>query len=219
MIVLDGVAHITAREAAELLAPDVTTMLITDWRRRGLLTPVAQLDRANIYRYADILAVEHRTATSRYGRNRRRTARAHPSLLKIDRTGTISDQMPAVDPALFQDVVYYVRFADRIKIGTTSNLPTRLAQIPHDELLVIEPGSLPLERLRQRQFADTLVAGQREWFTISNQLVEHVAMLLGHFGPASRLRLDVPVPPAADDEPRSRRKNSAWWREPSHKRR
>ena len=35
------------------------------------------------------------------------------------------------------DVVYYLRFDDRVKIGTTANLPQRLAAIRHDEFLAL----------------------------------------------------------------------------------
>lgn len=50
-------------------------------------------------------------------------------------------------------VVYYLRFGDRIKIGTTTNLRTRLISVPCDEVLAVEPGSYALERERHEQFA------------------------------------------------------------------
>ena len=65
------------------------------------------------------------------------------------------------------NVVYYIRFGDRIKIGTTGNLTGRLMTLPHDELLATEPGGIELEKQRHRQFAADLVAG-REWFRPAN---------------------------------------------------
>ena len=43
------------------------------------------------------------------------------------------------------DVVYYLRWHDRIKIGTSSQPRRRVAAIRHEELLAFEPG----DRVRQ----------------------------------------------------------------------
>lgn len=77
-----------------------------------------------------------------------------------------------VDPPLSEPVVYYLRFADRVKIGTTQNLTKRLGVIPHDELLATEPGSAPLEARRHRQFAADRIV--REWFKMSPELMAHI---------------------------------------------
>lgn len=79
-------------------------------------------------------------------------------------------------------VVYYIRWADRIKIGTTGNLEKRLRQLPYDEVLATEPGSTGRERERHSQFAHLLVAGQREWFHDAPELRAHVATLLDGAG-------------------------------------
>lgn len=71
--------------------------------------------------------------------------------------------------------MYYIRFADRVKIGTTRNIKKRLAVIPHDEVLGLEPGGYELERARHRQFAALRVTG--EWFEYGDALREHVASL------------------------------------------
>ena len=52
------------------------------------------------------------------------------------------------------DVVYYLRYADRVKIGTTSNPRQRFAAIRHDDVLAFERGDRRLERHRHAQFAD-----------------------------------------------------------------
>lgn len=70
-------------------------------------------------------------------------------------------------------LVYYVRFSDRVKIGTTHNLAKRLADVPHDEVLATEPGGLILERQRHEQFAHLRV--HREWFTLTPELADHIA--------------------------------------------
>ena len=75
------------------------------------------------------------------------------------------------------EVVYYLRFGDRVKIGTTTNLQQRLIAIPHDEVLATEPGGPYVERQRHQQFKHLQVRGgrYREWFAITPELVDHIA--------------------------------------------
>jgi hypothetical protein len=72
-------------------------------------------------------------------------------------------------------IVYYMRFGDRIKIGTTTNLRSRLTSVPCDEVLAVEPGSYELERMRHDQFAESRITG--EWFGQSEELLSHIASL------------------------------------------
>lgn len=71
-------------------------------------------------------------------------------------------------------VVYYIRFGDRIKIGTTDNLRNRLAALPYDQVLFTEPGSYELENQRHKQFRRHLVRGQREWFHAHPELLDFI---------------------------------------------
>jgi hypothetical protein len=74
------------------------------------------------------------------------------------------------------DVVYYLRFRDRIKIGTTANPRQRLAKIWHDELLAFERGDRLVEYRRHVQFAGSRL-DRSEWFTVTPELEEHVRRL------------------------------------------
>lgn len=76
-----------------------------------------------------------------------------------------------------REVVYYVRFGDRVKIGTTKNLQDRLAFIPHDEVLATEPGGVYVERRRHAQFKHlrARVGRSREWFSLAPELTDHIA--------------------------------------------
>lgn len=74
-----------------------------------------------------------------------------------------------------RNVVYYIRFSDRVKIGTTSNLKSRLGDLPYDELLGTEPGGLSLEQYRHEQFAQYRLVG--EWFSMSPKLIQHIDAL------------------------------------------
>ena len=73
------------------------------------------------------------------------------------------------------DVVYYLRFGDRVKIGTTANPRQRLAAIWHHEVLAFERGDRLLERRRHTEFADDRLGG--EWFRLSPAVRDHIAVV------------------------------------------
>ncbi len=73
------------------------------------------------------------------------------------------------------EVVYYLRYDRRVKIGTSRRPRQRLSNIRHDELLAFEPGGRAVEQARHRQFADIREGG--EWFTLTRQLDAHIAAL------------------------------------------
>lgn len=80
-------------------------------------------------------------------------------------------QIVAVDEPAAGEMVYYMRFGDRVKIGYTTNLTSRLKAVPNDELLATEPGTRAVEAARHRQFRELRLTG--EWF-------DHVEPLIGH---------------------------------------
>jgi hypothetical protein len=79
-------------------------------------------------------------------------------------------------PSVRVDVVYYLRFQDRIKIGTSGNPRSRLAQLRYDELLAFERGDRILEHQRHMQFAEYRFPGS-EWFTAHRALIRHIRSL------------------------------------------
>lgn len=83
------------------------------------------------------------------------------------------------------DVVYYLRFDERIKIGTTANPRQRFAAIWHDEVLAFERGDRALERARHAQFAAERF-GRTEWFAASDALCAHTAVVAGGVDPWNR---------------------------------
>lgn len=72
-------------------------------------------------------------------------------------------------------LVYYIRFGDRVKIGYTTNLKSRLRVLPHDEVLATEQGSMSVERARHATFDALRVTG--EWFRYEEPLVSHIESL------------------------------------------
>lgn len=76
------------------------------------------------------------------------------------------------------DVVYYLRYADRVKIGTTASPRQRFAAIMHDELLAFERGDRTLERARHALFSEERF-GSTEWFALSPHLRAHIDRVAG----------------------------------------
>lgn len=78
-------------------------------------------------------------------------------------------------------VVYYVRLGNHVKIGTTRNLPARLASlyVDHDPelLLAVEPGDAHVETQRHVQFAAERAYRNRELFNPSRRLLAHIEQL------------------------------------------
>nr|WP_314844319.1 GIY-YIG nuclease family protein [uncultured Microbacterium sp.] len=70
------------------------------------------------------------------------------------------------------EVVYYIRYDRRVKIGTSRRPRQRLASIRHEELLAFEKGGRAVEQARHRQFAEVREGG--EWFTLSPALGSHI---------------------------------------------
>lgn len=73
------------------------------------------------------------------------------------------------------EVVYYIRYDRRVKIGTSRRPRQRLASIRHEELLAFEQGGRAVEQARHREFADMREGG--EWFTLTPRLESHIAGL------------------------------------------
>lgn len=73
------------------------------------------------------------------------------------------------------EVVYYLRYDRRVKIGTSTQPKRRLSRIRHDELLAFERGGRDVEQRRHREFAETREGG--EWFTLDDRLGSHVGAL------------------------------------------
>ncbi|MGO4298941.1 GIY-YIG nuclease family protein [Leifsonia sp. RAF41] len=88
----------------------------------------------------------------------------------------VGDTPPADAVATRVDVVYYLRYRDRIKIGTTANPVQRFASLPHDEVLAFERGDRTLEHVRHVEFAHLRIPGT-EWFETDPALLSRVERL------------------------------------------
>jgi hypothetical protein len=89
------------------------------------------------------------------------------------RVGDIPDETVTT---LRVDVVYYIRYRDRIKIGTSGNPRLRLSALLHEEVLAFELGGRVLEQQRHAQFASHRISGS-EWFHSHDALTEHIRVI------------------------------------------
>lgn len=120
---------------------------------------------------------------------------------KVNRDGEHARPVELIDGK--PTVVYYLKFGDRVKVGTTRNLPMRLQNIPHDEVLAIEPGDRTHERRRHLQFGDTRKQG--EWFELDANMEDHAAHLRELYGqPEKAWRKWIHEANAMKDTPKKR---------------
>ena len=85
------------------------------------------------------------------------------------------------------DIVYYLRFGDRVKIGTTTNPRQRFAALRHEEVLAFERGDRRLEQRRHAEFAAER-QGRSEWFELTDRLRAHIDTVAGGTLPWDRWR-------------------------------
>lgn len=82
-----------------------------------------------------------------------------------------------------RSVVYYVRLADHVKIGYTTNLRERVSQlrVGREALLAVEPGWREVEAQRHAMFAAER-QGKREDFNPSRRLLLHIDATHSKYG-------------------------------------
>lgn len=81
-----------------------------------------------------------------------------------------------------KSIVYYIRRADLIKIGTTTDPHGRFSDLRPDEILAFEPGGPQVEAQRHRQFSWCRVGKRSEYFRQTPGLLGHIANLVTEHG-------------------------------------
>jgi hypothetical protein len=76
------------------------------------------------------------------------------------------------DFSKFGSMVYYMKFSDRVKIGTSIDLKRRLEEVTNDCLMATEPGDTVTEKERHSQFKQYHIRG--DWFELSDAIIEHI---------------------------------------------
>jgi hypothetical protein len=81
-----------------------------------------------------------------------------------------------------KSIVYYIRRADLIKIGTTADPHSRFSDLRPDAILAFEPGDHESEMRRHRQFAWCRVGKRGEYFRQTPGLLAHIENLRQQHG-------------------------------------
>lgn len=116
-------------------------------------------------RWADALTEQQ--ITDQDAEERRRRMTEHRRMALDDR-----HQYEPLKPESTEGLVYFIRFGDRIKIGFTTNLQSRMKAIPYDEILMVTPGTMDDERQCHQAFAHLRETG--EWFRADPELLAFI---------------------------------------------
>jgi hypothetical protein len=92
-------------------------------------------------------------------------------------------ELPPVEPEQWlrlpdsrTHIVYFLRFGDRVKIGTTTAPERRFKDLPHDEVIGTIPGDVKVERQWHLVWADHRIVG--EWFQATPELLAAIHQAL-----------------------------------------
>lgn len=91
---------------------------------------------------------------------------------KAHRADAAHELRDAIENSRTVGIVYYIKFRDVVKIGTTRRPANRLGNLPWEYLLAIEPGGREIESERHETFRADWIQG--EWFELSPALAEHL---------------------------------------------
>lgn len=80
--------------------------------------------------------------------------------------------------------VYFIRLGSRVKIGFSTNVRSRLADLPHEQVLGVIPGTFADENRLHKQFAHLRTTG--EWFRAEPELLEFIAKNAKPYVPPTR---------------------------------
>lgn len=81
-----------------------------------------------------------------------------------------------------QSTVYYIAVRGYVKIGYTSNMQARMANLLPDAILATEPGARDVEKRRHQQFAHIRGSLGREYFTPHPDLEAHIEAVRAEHG-------------------------------------
>lgn len=69
-------------------------------------------------------------------------------------------------------VVYFIRFRDAVKVGTTGDLSARMNDLPWEEIIGLAPGGIHVEVKHHRNLRPYRIYG--EWFELTDEVVEYI---------------------------------------------
>ncbi|MGW4641820.1 GIY-YIG nuclease family protein [Sphaerisporangium sp. NPDC004334] len=95
------------------------------------------------------------------------------TIRRLEQRTATPDEDKRLAAAGHRDVVYILRFGDRIKIGYSANFRRRMSEVPYDELLLVLPGTRAHESALHEIFKEHRISG--EWFHPHEDILKFVA--------------------------------------------
>lgn len=161
---LDGRAPIYRPiDFGALLCPGCSHKLVTEVKTRRL-TCFHCSGRFTVEQVRKSMKGRSQVDAARVEQERRRRHAEH-----IEELRALADEARQDNAA---GIVYYIRFRDAVKIGTTTAPARRLSGLPWDELMAVEPGGRAVEQLRHAEWAEHRLNG--EWFEMTDALAEFI---------------------------------------------
>lgn len=77
-------------------------------------------------------------------------------------------------------VVYYMKFGQHVKIGFSTNLPSRARDLKPEAVIAVEPGARGEETTQHLRFLDKRVHG--EFFQLDHELIQYINMVRATYG-------------------------------------
>lgn len=146
------------------------TFIASEWVAAGIVMTDELM--AAVAKLAEYQLERERQAEAAHAQQ---TARAAASIATpAPKAGTFGDEA--------RGSVYYIRRGPFVKIGTTTNLRTRMRDLMPDEILAVEPGSYTLERTLHGRFAALRIAPDCEYFRLTDELESHIAQVVAQHG-------------------------------------
>jgi hypothetical protein len=125
-----------------------------------------------------IRAAEHRRRETRFQKVAASYQPAGAAPLSVPALKPEVDPKPWLIPdGKHSPVVYFIQNGDRVKIGTTTNLRSRISALslrPTDIVLLVN-GGRPFEQALHKRFASVRV-GNTEWFANSGPVAEYIVI-------------------------------------------
>lgn len=130
------------------------------------------MDPTNMHVVREAIAAARRLHAKGYSPTAESSFTQDPARMQVQKTYT---GVPTWATGPHEPLVYYMRLGTLCKIGTSTNLETRLATLNPEELLTVEAGGRDVELARHIQFKDLRQHG--EWFRYEGKLQEWIADL------------------------------------------
>lgn len=150
----------------------------------GCLTGITYIEKVNAFqcrkcggRFTTAQMQRHVNAMARETAKRRHlaaeTERAEANARDVQARQVAAEARKVHDTS----VVYFIRFRDAVKVGTTTDLSKRMNELPWEEIIGIAPGGIHAEVQHHRNLRPYRIHG--EWFELTDEVDAYIRRVNG----------------------------------------